>query len=248
MYCLMRWIAWLAAQCYGSSQWLFFPPILFLLLPLISDGSKFKCFGSSVWFWCVTVHKNIYKVVIRVLGVAAFVLGKPPPSSLRAAAHFVGRLAALQGLLWGGLHSLCPSGTSIIFGFPFQNAFHKSHFLVSHYSMLCEFRLRHAVNQIRIWCKSASSCCSWWSCCKILYPWSILPVNFLLRVAVLVQWKRVHVFRGEMLAGTPNCKSHLHHKVLNFTDFDISVLFNEMIFLSGNPHVVHFWVLEIGAE
>lgn len=51
-----------------------------------------------------------------------------------------------------------------------------------------------------------------------------------------------------MLVGAPNCKSHLNHKVLNFTDFDISVQSNEIIFLSDNPHIVHFWVLEMGAE
>lgn len=90
MYCLVCWIAWLTAQCYGSSQWLFFPPILLLLLPLISDGSN-----SNVWEvlsgFDVTVHKNIYKVVIRVLGVAAFVLGKPPPP-----------LRGQQHILWEG--------------------------------------------------------------------------------------------------------------------------------------------------
>lgn len=174
MYCLICWIAWLTAQCYGSSQWLFFPPIL-LLLPLISDGLNLNVLEVQSGFDAM-VHKNIYKVVIGVLGVAAFVLGKPSPFFLRAAAHFVGRLAALQGPLWGRLHSLCPSGTSIIFGFPFQNAFHKSHFLVSHYSMLCEFRLEHVANQIHIWCKSASSCYSQWNN-KIWYLWRILPMN-----------------------------------------------------------------------
>lgn len=78
MYCLICWIAWLAAQCYGSSQWLFFPPILLLLPPLISNGSNSNVLEVLSGF-DVTVHKNIYKAVIRVLGVAAFVLGKPPP-------------------------------------------------------------------------------------------------------------------------------------------------------------------------
>lgn len=49
---------------------------------------------------------------------------------------------------------------------------------------------RHAVKQIRIWCKSASSCCSQWSC-KILNPRRILPMNFLLKGAALVEWKSV---------------------------------------------------------
>lgn len=79
MYCLICWIAWLTAQCYGSSQWLFFPPILLLLLPLISDGLNSNVLEVQPGF-DVIVHKNIYRVVIRVLGVAAFVPGKPPHS------------------------------------------------------------------------------------------------------------------------------------------------------------------------
>lgn len=192
MYCLICWIAWLAAQCYGSSQWLFFPPILLLLLPLISDGSNSNVLEVLSGF-DVTVHKNISKVVIRVLGVAAFVLEKPPPP-----------LWGQQPILWQGwqLYKVffeagsTPSAPVVhpsFLVFLSKNAFHKSHFLVSHYSTLCEFRPRHAENQICIWGKSASSCCSQCSC-KILHPWSILPMNFLPKGAVVVEWKRVGVF------------------------------------------------------
>lgn len=69
-----------------------------------------------------------------------------------------------------------------------------------------------------------------------------------------MEWKKVHVFWEEMLAGTAHGKSHLNNEVFNFTDINVSVLPNEIIlddfffFSSGNPHIVHFWVLEIGAE
>lgn len=166
---------------------------ILLLLPLISDGLNSNVLevqsGSDA-----IVHKNIYKVVIGVAWCGCICPGETSPFFLRAAAHFVGRLAALQGPLWGRLHSLCPSGTSIIFGFPFQNAFHKSHFLVSHYSMLREFRLKHAANQIHIWCKSASSCYSQWNY-KTWYPWRILPMNS--KQAFLVERKWICVFWAE---------------------------------------------------
>lgn len=53
-------------------------PFSLLLLPLISDGLNSNVLEVLSGF-DVMLHKNIYKVVIRVLGVAAFVLGKPPP-------------------------------------------------------------------------------------------------------------------------------------------------------------------------
>lgn len=165
-----------------------------LLSSLISDGSNSDVLEVLFGF-DVMVHKNIYQVVIRVHGVAAFVMGKPSPP-----------LWEQQHILWEGwqLYKVffeagsTPSAPVVhpsLFGFPFQNAFHKSHFLVSHYSMLCEFRLKHAVKQIHIWCKSAPSCCcsqqqndaDYWSYKFCTHGERILPINFLHKGAVLVE-------------------------------------------------------------